>query len=53
MINTQCCRAYRDFVQEHPGYPIDVTVCAYTDDSMEETQKVFCQYFPDGTYSEQ
>lgn len=37
----QCCRAYRKFTEDYPGYAVDVTLCAFSHNEMVEAQKVF------------
>ena len=37
----QCCLAYKQFISDHPDYEIDVKVCAYSPESMDEAKPVF------------
>lgn len=37
----QCCRAYKQFVADHPDYPIDVKLCAFSAAEMQSAQPVF------------
>ena len=39
----QCCRAYQKFVADYPNYNVDVKLCAYTVQSMQQAQVVFDQ----------
>ncbi|MBR5041085.1 MAG: macro domain-containing protein [Clostridiales bacterium] len=32
----QCLRAYKNFVEDYPGYELDVKLCAYSDSEMAE-----------------
>ncbi len=32
----QCCRAYLKFIYDHPDYPIDVKLCAFSAKEMQE-----------------
>lgn len=42
MTSTQmCCKAYRQFVAEHPDYDIDVLLCAFSPKEMQEAQAAF------------
>ena len=41
----QCCRAYHKFVADYPDYTIDVKLCAYTVQSMQQAQVVFDKYY--------
>lgn len=41
----QCCRAYKKFVEDYPSYNIDVKLCAFASDEMEEAKKVFNAIF--------
>jgi O-acetyl-ADP-ribose deacetylase (regulator of RNase III) len=40
----QCCRAYQKFVEDYPNYNVDVKLCAYTVQSMQQAQVVFDQF---------
>ena len=37
----QCCRAYKKFIEDHPGYDVTVILCAYSSNEMIEAQKIF------------
>lgn len=37
----QCCRAYNKFIADHPDYPIDVKLCAFSTREMQEAKTVF------------
>lgn len=37
----QCCLAYKKFISDYPDYPIEVRVCAYTAESMEQAKSMF------------
>lgn len=37
----QCCRAYKKFVADYPGYDVDVKLCAFSAKETQEAQKVF------------
>ena len=37
----QCCRAYLKFVSDHPDYPIDVKLCAFSPMEMQDAAAVF------------
>lgn len=37
----QCCRAYRDFIENNPEYRIDVRLCAFSQNEMIQAEKVF------------
>ncbi|MBQ0037276.1 MAG: macro domain-containing protein [Clostridiales bacterium] len=37
----QCCRAYQKFTADHPDYPVEVTLCAFSAKEMAAAQKVF------------
>lgn len=37
----QCCRAYKEFVENYPNYDVDVKVCAFSAKEIQEAQKVF------------
>ena len=37
----QCCLAYKKFTSDYPDYEIDVKVCAYSPESMEEAKPMF------------
>ena len=37
----QCCPAYKKFISDYPDYPIEVRVCAYTTESMEQAKPIF------------
>ena len=36
----QCYRAYKKFIADYPAYEIDVKLCAFTEESMQEALKV-------------
>ena len=44
----QCCRAYQKFVEDYPDYDIDVKLCAYTVQSMQQARAVFVKYSEGG-----
>lgn len=37
----QCCRAYQKFISDYPNYNVDVKLCAYAAQSMQQAQVVF------------
>ena len=37
----ECCRAYLKFVENHPGYDVDVKLCAFSVREMQDAQTVF------------
>ena len=37
----QCCRAYKKFVEDYPDYDVDVKLCAFSANEMQEAGKVF------------
>ena len=37
----QCCRAYKKFVSDYPDYDIDVKLCAFSANEIQEAQIVF------------
>ena len=37
----QCCRAYKKFVDDYPNHNIEVKLCAFTVQSMQQAQVVF------------
>ena len=37
----QCCRAYLAFVAEHPDYPVEVKLCAYSAKELQAAKRVF------------
>ena len=37
----QCLRAYRKFVADHPGYDVDVTLCAFGASEMASAERAF------------
>ena len=37
----QCCRAYLKFAADYPDYPIDVKLCAFSQQQMKSAQAVF------------
>lgn len=41
----QCCRAYKQFIEDYPEYDIDVKLCAFTESEMVCAQKVYDDYF--------
>ena len=41
----QCCRAYKKSVEDYPSYNIDVKLCAFAYDELEEAKKVFNAIF--------
>ena len=40
----QCCRAYKKFIDDYPNYEIDVKLCAFTLNEMNEAQSVIGDY---------
>ena len=38
----QCCRAYLKFVSDYPNYPVDVKLCAFSAQEMQDARVVFC-----------
>ena len=40
----QCCRAYKKFIDDYPNYEIDVKLCAFTLNEMNEAQSVIVDY---------
>ena len=40
----QCCRAYQKFVSDYPDHIVDVKLCAYTAQSMQQAQVVFDKF---------
>ena len=41
----QCCRAYIKFVQDYPDYLIDVKLCVYSSNEMDEAKNEFAKFF--------
>ena len=41
----QCCRAYQKFISDYPNYNVDVKLCAFTVQSMQQAQVVFDKYY--------
>ena len=37
----QCCRAYLKFISDYPAYDVDVKVCAFSSQAMQEAKRVF------------
>jgi O-acetyl-ADP-ribose deacetylase (regulator of RNase III) len=37
----QCCRAYLKFVADYPDYPVDVKLCAFSSNEMQDASIVF------------
>ncbi len=37
----QCCRAYLKFIADFPSYPVDVKLCAFSINEMQDAQPVF------------
>ena len=37
----QCCRAFLQFTEAHPDYPVDVKLCAYSRKEMDAAQPIF------------
>ena len=37
----QCCLAYNKFVSDYPGYDLDVKLCAFSAEEMQEAKAVF------------
>ncbi len=37
----QCLRAYKKFVEDYPGYEIDVKLCAFTSDEMQKAKQEY------------
>ena len=42
----QCCRAYLKFTSNHPNYPVDVKLCAFTKQELLSAQAVFQTMIP-------
>ena len=42
----QCCRAYLKFLSDHPNYPIEVKLCAFTQQELLPAQAVFQKLIP-------
>ena len=40
----QCCRAYQKFISDYPNYNVDVKLCAFTVQSMQQAQVVFDKF---------
>ena len=38
----QCCRAYLKFVSDYPNYPVDVKLCTFSAQEMQDARVVFC-----------
>lgn len=38
----QCCRAYLKFVSDYPNYLVDVKLCAFSAQEMQDARVVFC-----------
>lgn len=41
----QCCRAYKNFIEEYPVYDIDVLLCAFSSSEMLKAQAEFNNHF--------
>ncbi len=41
----QCCLAFKKFIKDYPNHPIEVKLCAFSQNEMESSSKVFKQYF--------
>lgn len=41
----QCCRAYKQFIEDYPEYDIDVLLCAFMASEMLEAKKEFSNHF--------
>ncbi len=39
----QCKMAYEDFINDYPGYEVEVLLCAFTAKEMEEAQRAFAR----------
>ena len=39
----QCCKAYKQFIADFPGYPVEVKVCAYSHESCDEAKEAFVE----------
>ena len=37
----QCCRAYLKFISDYPDYSVDVKLCAFSSQEMQEAKLVF------------
>lgn len=37
----QCCRAYKQFIQDYPDYPVEVKLCAFSAKEMQNAKTVF------------
>ena len=40
----QCCRAYSRFIADYPDYDVDVRLCAFSQNEMQQAQTVFDVY---------
>ena len=41
----QCCRAYNKFIADYPDYNIEVKLCAFSANEMQQAQAMFDSYF--------